>query len=83
MESKRFWVVVRFVLGQMQVIGSIATILLLLKLGATATVIWLAGGTGFLSLVSVFLFRVLKIETKSWHQSKRFGHIANHSSTQR
>jgi hypothetical protein len=54
----------RLILGQLQVLGAIAAFLLLLKFGVTSTVIWLAGGTGLVSLLSVFLFRVLKIETQ-------------------
>lgn len=70
MLSNRSWAVVRLILGQLQIIGATASILLLVQFGVTGMIIWLAGSTACVSLLSVILFRVCKIETRTWTESE-------------
>lgn len=66
MSPKQFWAWVRLILGQLQMLGAMASLILLLQLGLTDLVIWLVVGTGLVTALSLFLFRTLKIETRSW-----------------
>jgi hypothetical protein len=54
----RWRVLLRFALGQAQVMGATATAVLLFKRGLGPPVMWTVILTGVLSLVSIFLFRV-------------------------
>lgn len=51
--------ILRLLLGQSQMVGATATLLLLLQQGVTPTVVWAAAITGLLTLVSVVLFRIV------------------------
>lgn len=57
--SVRRRAILRFVLGQCQVIGAAAALVILLQHGSTALVVWLAVVTGLVSLISIVLFRVV------------------------
>lgn len=51
--------VLRLVLGQAQVIGATATLVLLLQDGVSAPAIWAAVLTGIVSLTSILLFHTV------------------------
>lgn len=59
-----FWAIVRMVLGIAQMAGAIATAVLLFRLGAaTATVVALSITMG-VTVLSILVFRVLKVQGK-------------------
>jgi len=51
--------ILRLLLGQSQVVGATATLILLVQQGVTPTVIWAVAITGLLTLASVVLFRMV------------------------
>jgi hypothetical protein len=63
--SGRLRAILRLVLGQCQVIGAAATLVLLLQHGPIDLVLWLAGITGLVTITSIVLFRLI------WPEKKR------------
>jgi len=51
--------VLRLILGQAQMIGATATLVLLLQGGVSAPAIWAAVLTGIVSAISILLFRLV------------------------
>ncbi len=60
--------ILRLTLGQLQVIGATATLVLLLQGGLSAPAIWAAALTAVVSLTSVLLFRVIWRDKPRHHQ---------------
>lgn len=57
-----FWGIVRFILGITQMTGAVASAVLLIRLGlATEILVALSATTG-VSVLSIVLFRVLKVQ---------------------
>ena len=54
------WAVVRIILGTAQMAGAVATVILLLVTGATGQAVVTGIATGVITLISVFLFRILR-----------------------
>ena len=64
--------IVRLVLGQAQVVGATAALVLVLREGASATAVWAVVLTGVVSLSSILLFRVIWREKST----RKEGHSA-------
>ena len=58
---RRRWAWVRVVLGWVQMAGAAASLVLLLRTGASAATVAVVSVTAFFMVVSVVLFRVLKV----------------------
>ena len=55
------WAQLRIVLGWIQIAGGAASAVLLVQTGTSTSTLLVASVTGFLMVVSVLLFRVLKL----------------------
>lgn len=56
------WANLQLALGHLQVIGSAAAFFLLLSQGLTNTLIWVFNGTMALTITSIVLFRILRVQ---------------------
>lgn len=59
-----FWAIIRMVLGIAQMTGGIATAVLLFRLGAAAETVVALSITMGVTVLSILLFRVLKLHEK-------------------
>jgi hypothetical protein len=62
--ARLFWAVVRTVLGILQMTGSIISVTLLFRLGLVRETLIAVGATGVITLLSIILFKWLKVQEK-------------------
>jgi aquaporin NIP len=63
--SKPFWISVRLLFGVLQMSLTVGTLILLAQLGPVPPVLWAFGAATLLTLLSLVLFKVLKVDQQS------------------
>ena len=62
------WAVVRVVLGNVQMAGAVASVVLLAMLGPTPPTLWTVGVTAAVMLASVYLFRIRRYGQRPYRE---------------